>query len=236
MRTDDSPQETSEGLDRDMSLLYYSRMRFIHQLLPLLHASPLPAHVLSIYAAGFEAKLFQDDLSLRKPEHYSFANCRSHVVYMKTLFMEALAKQNPGHLSLVHVYPSLIITDAFGKMDVPWWLKTLLGLSLPVLQPFTEKPEVFGERVLFLASPHFPAQESKDPGDKSSDTDGSVATGSDGVRGSGAYAVDNRGDPIPAAKAQKAYQNLRAEGLPSKVYEHTMQAFRDIETKGVFTG
>lgn len=35
-----------------MALMYYSRMRFVVDLLPLLLESKLPAHVVSIYAAG----------------------------------------------------------------------------------------------------------------------------------------------------------------------------------------
>ena len=217
-------------------------MRFINQLLPLLQASSLPAHVISVYGAGLEAKLFQDDLSLREPGHYSFANCRSHVVYMKTLFMEALAKENPGRLSLVHVFPGLIITEAFDKLQIPKWAQMLVNLSLPVFRPFTVAPKVFGERVLFLASSRFPASqktenggELKRPGDVSTSEDAAVAVSSDGIRGGGAYAVNQVCETIPASKSRKAYEHVRAGGLSAKVWEHTMKAFSDIEAKGKFT-
>lgn len=57
-----------------MSMHYFSRARFIFQLLPLLQSSTLLSHVVSVFAAGNEAKLISDDLSLRKPGNYNFAN------------------------------------------------------------------------------------------------------------------------------------------------------------------
>jgi hypothetical protein len=86
-----------------MSLLYYSRMRFITKLEPLLLASKLPSHVISVYAAGHKGKLFKDDFSLRDPKHY-FANARSDVTFMTTVFMESLAERHKGQMSLVHIF------------------------------------------------------------------------------------------------------------------------------------
>jgi hypothetical protein len=45
------PAETKEGLDKTMSMLYYSRMRFAINLMPLLRASEA-AHVISVFGAG----------------------------------------------------------------------------------------------------------------------------------------------------------------------------------------
>lgn len=70
-----------------MSSLYYSRMRFIMQLLPLLLASPLPAHVVSVFGPGRDDEIFPDDLSLRDPKRYGFMNMGSHVAYMTTVFL-----------------------------------------------------------------------------------------------------------------------------------------------------
>lgn len=91
--------DTREGLDESLSLLYYSRMRFATQLLPLLLASPRPAHIISIYAAGKETTLTSSDLSLRDPKNYTLSNVRSHAVIMKTFFMESLIERHPGKLS-----------------------------------------------------------------------------------------------------------------------------------------
>ena len=59
------PADTTEGLDQTMSLMYYSRLRAVLNLVPLLTKSALPAAVVSVYAAGMEGKLYPDDLSLR---------------------------------------------------------------------------------------------------------------------------------------------------------------------------
>lgn len=96
-------------------------MRFATQLLPLLLSSERGAHITSIYAAGMEAALFPDDLSLRS--NYGFANLRSHAVYMKTLFMETLTQKHAGKLSFVHLFPGLVITPAFWDEAYPSWFR-----------------------------------------------------------------------------------------------------------------
>ncbi|KAJ8608072.1 hypothetical protein MRB53_039907 [Persea americana] len=88
-------------------------MRCILQLKPLLLASPGKATVVSVYAGGNEATLFPEDLSLRDPKHFSFANCRSHCVYMKTMMFERLAKENPDKLSLSHLFPGIVISPGY---------------------------------------------------------------------------------------------------------------------------
>ncbi|MCJ1380168.1 hypothetical protein MMC17_003271 [Xylographa soralifera] len=232
--------ETKEGLDMNMSLLYYSRMRFIMKLLPLLLASPLPAHVVSVYAAGNEGKINPEDLSLRAPQQYGQANMRSHNTYMTTLFMEQLAERHPGHLSLVHIFPGLVFTDAFHNAGLPTWFKFAFGLAAPFVRPFTVPLEENGQRILFLASPRYPARqaiksETTADHNKANANNGAVeiAVGTDGNRGSGAYACDPNGETIPL---KQTYKKLREEGLAGKVWDHTMKAFDDIEAGGVFTG
>ena len=232
--------DTKEGLDMNMSLLYYSRMRFIVKLLPLLLASPLPAHVVSVYAAGKEGKILPEDLSLRTPQQYGVANLRSHVTHMTTFFMEKLAEQNPGHLSLTHIYPGLVFTEAFSSAGLPTWFKVAFRLSAPFVRPLTVPLEENGQRTLFLATPRYPARQVvKSEGtadrDEASANNGAIeiAVGTDGNRGSGAYACDPNGETIPL---KATYKKLRKEGLAGKVWDHTMKAFSDIEAGGVFTG
>lgn len=232
--------ETKEGLDTLMSLLYYSRMRFIANLLPLLLASPLPAHVVSVYAAGKEGKLFPNDLSLRDPKHYGLANARSHVTYMTTFFMETLAERHRGRLSLVHVFPGLVMTPGFDNDRLPTWFKLMWrwGAAPIVRAFFSVPPRECGERILFLATPRFPARgtgtATKDGGAAATEGDAGVAVGTDGKRGSGAYAVDWDGEIIPTT--EKAYGKVREGGMARKVWEHTMGAFEEVEAGNVFTG
>ncbi len=96
--------------------------------------------------------------------------------------------------------------------------------------------EECGQRVVFLASPRYPAMmTSGGGGNGTAEVDGvgdlKVATGSDGKVGSGAYMVNWNGETIPV---EKAYKGLEA-GMAQKVWEHTMSAFEVIEKGGVFT-
>ncbi|KAI9790326.1 MAG: hypothetical protein M1835_001049 [Candelina submexicana] len=230
--------DTPEGLDTSISLLYYSRMRFVIKLLPLLLASKLPAHIVSIFAAGKESNTFPEDLSLRDPKHYGAANARSHVVHMTTFFMENLAKQYRGRLSLTHAFPGLVITEAFNDARLPAWFRIVWRIASPIARLFALSGEEIGERILFLASPRYPARQ-EPSGDvkyaQASATGGKagVAMGTDGNPGSGAYAVNWDGEPISTAKA---YKRVRAEGLSEKVWDHTMKAFEEIEAGRTFKG
>lgn len=220
-----------------MSLLYYSRMRLITQLLPLLLASPLPAHAISVYAAGMEAKYFPTDLSLRDPNHYSFMNCRSHAVYMKTSFMETLARQYPERLSLAHYFPGLVETEGIYLPTMPKVVRfgwTILG---PLLRFFCVPQGESGERVLFLATSRYPARKRVDHADPDAKLpagkdETAVATGTDGESGSGAYALNWDDEPV---KKSKAYANMTENDLAGKVWDHTMAAFAAIEAGKAFT-
>ena len=213
-----------------MSMHYYSRARFTFQLLPLLQSSTLPAHVVSVFAAGNEAKLISDDLSLRKPGNYTFANARSHCTFMTTEFLEHLAIQNPGKLSLVNLFPGLIITPAFNSPDYPMWFKMAWFIASPFAKMIAVTPEEAGQRVLFMATDRFPTK-SADQSEKSSTE---VATGTDGTVGSGAYACNNDGEPTPDSKRAKAYKGVERDKFSKAVWAHTMKAFDAAAAGGVF--
>lgn len=213
-----------------MSLYYYGRMRFITNLLPLLTASSLPAHCISVYAAGKEGKLLTDDLSLRKPSNHTMLNLRSHMTFMTQFFMEELAKQYPGKLSLENYFPGLVLTDAFNTGKMPLWFTILWRVVLQHLgRLFAVPHEESGERVLFLASSRYPARDgnttTKANGDKRE-----VAMGSDGVLGGGAYSCNWNDD---ANAIEEVYKNHR-NGTAQLVWDHTMKAFSEIEAGRAF--
>lgn len=233
-------EETSEGLDHCFSLLYYSRMRFVHNLLALLtNRTPPedPAHVISIYAGGMEksGKLFLDDLSLRDPKHFSFSNTRVHTVHLKAMFFERLARENPGTLSLVHVFPGLVITPAFYKPEYKWYFKLAVILLGPLVKVTVAVPlEETGQRMLFLASPRYPARQ-KDgqaaPGSTVSELP--IAVANDGRVGGGSYSTKE--DNETCKNMDTAYADLRKNGFPDQAWDHTMKAFETIETGKRFT-
>lgn len=212
-----------------MSLLYYSRIRFITRLSPLLTTSTHPSHIISVYAAGAEKMgiFHPSDLSLRgtNPKTYSFANCRTNVVYMTTMMFEYLAQQHRGKMALLHVWPGIVITPAYKADYHPWWFRILLTLAIPFLRLVAVSPEEIGQRMLFCAdSDRFPAAEEEGKG---------AIEATDGTVGGGAYAIKYTGED---AKVQKYYEKLREEGFGEKVVEHTMEAFTVIEEGKRFEG
>ena len=210
-----------------MSLMYYSRMRFILQLLPLLLASSLPAHVVSVFGPGRDTKIFLDDLSLRDPKHYSFYNMGCHVAYLTTMFLENLAARHPGQLSLSHYYPALVLHDGFFNERLPSWIKWAFTIFMPLMRLVAVPQAESGERVVYHTSPRFPPRSSNAVEDKPK-TIGNieVATSSDGVVGGGAYRTNWNGEMVPLTKG---YKKLRENGFYEKVWNHTMKAFEDIE-------
>jgi NAD(P)-dependent dehydrogenase (short-subunit alcohol dehydrogenase family) len=57
-------KDTSEGLDPSMTTRYYSRLRVIQKLLPLLNNAQSP-RIISVLAGGMEGPLKESDLDLR---------------------------------------------------------------------------------------------------------------------------------------------------------------------------
>jgi hypothetical protein len=209
--------------------MYYSRMRAITKLLPLLLKSSLPARVVSVYAAGMEAKLYPEDLSLRDPKRYSYSQARSHMVYMHTLFMEALAKQNRGSLSLIHIFPGLVLGPGFYNLDNPAWLRLLWRwVFVPLFGRLVTVPaKESGERMVFLASPRYaPRKMTK------SDATNGLSLGTDGKYGTGAYSLTWNGESNYNAKA---YTKINKDDMRQKVWDHTTKAFAAIEAGAVFT-
>ena len=210
-----------------MSLIYYSRIRFIIKLMPLLLAAPQSAHVVSVYAAGLEAKLFREDLSLRNPKHYSQINVRSHNAYMTTMAFEHLAKQYQ-QLSFVHVFPGIVVTPSYTDPGFPLWFKLLWRLFGPLVRRFQAISEQdSGSRTCFLGTSRFASQQ----GPNSPTKTAGVAKGTNGTVGSGAYAVGADSETV-TSKADLA--TLRKEGFEGVIWEHTMKVFNDIEAGRVF--
>ena len=218
------------------SLLYYSRMRFIVQLLPLLTTSPLQGRVVSVFAPGNEAKLFKDDLALRKPENFGFANFNSHTAFMTTFFFEKLAAANQGKLSLSHCFPGIVETPALTGDGIPTSFRPIWAAATPLVKLASTSPKEVGDRILFNTSPCFPARSSgakreiNTPG-KSEKV--KVATSSDSVLGGGCYRNNAKSESVPLGKP---YNSIRVNEMREKVWDHTMNVFENISTKGHFFG
>ncbi len=148
---------------------------------------------------------------------------------MTTFFFESLAKKYEGKLSLIHYFPGLVLTDAFGSAGIPAWLKLVFWVTWPLMKWLSVPLNESGERVVFLAaSGKFPARGSTETGAAG----GEVEISSDGVLGGGAYRADWNGKLIPI---KKNYAQLREERWEEKIWEHTNKAFEVIEKGDVFT-
>ncbi|KAK6439427.1 hypothetical protein LTR95_004375 [Oleoguttula sp. CCFEE 5521] len=235
-------KDTSEGIDTSQSLLLFSRLRFIHSLSPLLPAPPTTSsatlsptatatRIVSVYAAGYETAagtFFPEDLSLRQPGHFSFTNSRAAVVHMKTLLFEHFAqKQYEGRVSCIHVDPGMVITPSYTSTTNPWWFKVIYFFAAPFLKAFiaTSEDEIGHRVVYFATSGQYAAQRQG--------VDGEVVMGTDGVKGSGAYASRSNGKVFDV---KQNYEKFRREGLGGKIVEYTETMLREIGEGRKFTG
>lgn len=219
-----------------MALLYYSRMRFITRTLPLLLASSFPAHVVSIFGPGRENKFVSTDLTLRSPENYGFNAVGSHVAYLTTFFMEHLAAQNPGKLSLVHYFPGLVNGEGFQDPEFPFWFRAIFKYGGPIFNLFPNylAGEESGQRTLFNTSPRFPARSANGtPAPSSSVNSIEIAESSDGIVGGGAYR-SNYNNEVVALPQQ--YQKLREEGWLNGSVDHTLKVWEEITANNVYRG
>ena len=218
-----------------MCLRYYSRMRFVHNLLPLLLQADKP-RVISIFAAGHESTLYADDLSLRSPQHYGLFTGISHVCFMTTFFFESVVQQNPN-LSCLHVFPGLVKTTEFENGLFPWWLKWFFRwIMLPLVTPFCIPLAKCGQLQLeniqsarFMSSEQYDAAVVKAAKDK---VDAAVSV--DGRPGSGVYAVDWNGEVT--RKCEAIYEKWRKKDMRQAVWDHTIDAFKSVEEGRVFEG
>ncbi|CAI7617524.1 unnamed protein product [Penicillium bialowiezense] len=215
--------ETDEGLDKKLSLHYYSRMRFLYNLLPqLTNAANAPgptpgqrslSSVLSVLDARGNAPLVLNDLSLK--ENYSLRNCANHAITMTSLSMEELAASHPS-TSFIHTYPGLVKTSLV--RDNGALMKMALNAMFLLLTPMNVPLEECGERTLYAGTNPIFSPRGSNSGDD-------VATGSDGVQGSGSYLV---GSDSATVSNQKVLEGYRADGTRVSVWKHTLDVFKGI--------
>ncbi|KAJ5725558.1 short-chain dehydrogenases/reductase [Penicillium malachiteum] len=116
--------ETDSGIDQNHMLRYYSRMRFIVNLLPALQASR-NSRVISILAAGKEIMIEEDNLDLEK---FSLSAGNGYPASMTSLAFEKLAAQNPS-ISFLHVFPGIMATPLM-KTSVGFLMGAVIGFLL----------------------------------------------------------------------------------------------------------
>jgi hypothetical protein len=216
--------ETSEGLDKKFALHYYTRMRFINQLQPLLNAAATASTLSRVVAVldpqpGLRMTPKWTDMSLKTS--FSLKNCMIHASAMTNLAFSGLASKYPG-ISYVHAYPHVVDTgagrDAFGAFEpiakpIMWLIRTAMEV----------KPVESGERHLYAStSPIFAPK-------AVSESVKEAAIGGDAVKGSGSYLLYWNGDVLGDKAAAK---RMREEGREKEVLDHTEEVFKKICEEG----
>lgn len=216
--------ETKEGLDRKMTVNYYSRMRFIFNLMPQLTAASEVkelSRVITVFAAGSEGEVRLDDLDLR--HNFTLHACLAHCAVMSDFMVEELAKHYPG-TSFSHSYPGTVKTGIAKELAGP--ARLVVKLLYAVMSPWIINVAESGERHFFqMTSNCYPP--AGRPGSGIKIPEGmSVICGSNGEAGSGAYLLDWDGR---ATGEDKLLQKYREMNLGKTVWDHTLKMFEQAE-------
>jgi hypothetical protein len=216
--------ETSEGLDFIMSLAYYSRTRFIVNLLPLLQQATALRRVITVLAATKEGPVDTTDIPARK---VSMLAQRGHLTSIVTLSLETLAKKAP-EVTFIHNFPGSVKTNLIrGGEGAAVATMTVFFKVFGSLIYMSE--DECGERHVFLAtSARFPAGTNGDAAAGVPLARGvTVARGTDGITGSGTYSIDSKGESA-GDKVVALFAKLRKDGVPEKAWKHTEDEFNRI--------
>ncbi|KAA8652847.1 hypothetical protein EYZ11_003323 [Aspergillus tanneri] len=203
--------ETSEKLHLLASLNYYSRLRFMTRLLPLLTQAAFLRRVVTVGGGGLEGPLDSSDFSaLRVPDE----QLRGHLCTMITLGVEAVARSAP-EVAFIHNYP--------GGVDTPLARRQQY---VAVSEAELMSPEESGERQLYLVTSarYAPLQGTES---MLSVNGAGRATGTTGEIGSGMYSVGWDGEST-SSETLAFLAGLRETGIAEQVWEHTKGEFMRI--------
>ncbi|KAF3232027.1 hypothetical protein TWF191_004003 [Orbilia oligospora] len=221
--------DTPDGLNFMAAISYFSHMKFVINLLPLLKASAANGHfsrVIRILAGGMEWGMNPNDLEMSKS--YFFTS-RLHHVTSTTVALDYLAKENP-EISFIHASAGSVKTEG---QDMPgvfgFLVRTVLWVAGRwILIPADES----GERNLFNATSEiYPASKNAEEviallGGEGKGEGEEVAVGLDGVKGSGCYTIHANGT---AKSGKKVLLEYRETGFREKFWEHTLSVYKRIE-------
>ncbi|KAI1357356.1 hypothetical protein F5Y08DRAFT_324480 [Xylaria arbuscula] len=216
---------TPESLHYPTALTYYSRIRFVVNLLPQLRQSSNLRRVVTVFAGGKEGKVFTDDL---QGSQLGIASFRGHLTSMITLAFHTLSQQAP-EVSFIHVYPGFVKTDLARELGgvTAAVAKILLKPIMAVLHIPIEET---GERQAYLAtSARFPPADSQ-----VGDADGvalgqgnNVAVGVNGELGGGVYSIDYEGEGTSQG-VQKLIQGYIKDQTVDVVWKDMEEVFKRV--------
>ncbi|KAG6827009.1 hypothetical protein H0H92_013593 [Tricholoma furcatifolium] len=139
--------ESDEGLDKKLAVHYYSRWKFINNLLPALRRAQEAGEdskVLSVLATGKGGEIDLDDLGLKKT--FSPANCAAAAPTYNDLMLQEFSARNPG-IAFAHAYPGIVRTPLYSSADTAM-LRGVLKVTMAAVYPFSTSLQETGEYML----------------------------------------------------------------------------------------
>ncbi|KAI1119921.1 hypothetical protein F5Y10DRAFT_145869 [Nemania abortiva] len=212
-----SGRQTEEGLNYPTALVYYSRMRFIVNLLPQLRQASSLRRAITVAAGGKEGQIYPNDFQANNLNALSF---RGHMTSMITLALENLAKQAP-EVSFIHSYPGFVKTNLSRELTSIW--ATIAKIIFAPIMALLHIPiEETGERQAYFAtSARFPPRsEQRDADGVPLGEDVDIAVGADGKTGGGVYSIDYEAEGT-SERVQQVIKSYTDDGMAEKVWKHT---------------
>ncbi|KFY80259.1 hypothetical protein V498_08826 [Pseudogymnoascus sp. VKM F-4517 (FW-2822)] len=194
--------DTKEGIETSFSISYYSRMRLIQNLLPLLRKSTRP-RVLTLLNGGKEKPMFEDDIGLEK--RWSAEAVIAHTTTMTSLALEHLSKDDE-RITFLHVFPGLVNSGNFIRVNAAesagvFWrvmLTVFCRMITAVQLIFGITPEECGGRQAYhLTSGQF---------------------------GPGAWRIGNSSEAV-SAHVGGVFETYRDDGWSEMIWKHTTAVF-----------
>ncbi|KAG6815233.1 hypothetical protein H0H93_010493 [Arthromyces matolae] len=139
--------ESEEGIDRKLAVHYYSRWKFIHDLLPSLRMaqeSGEESKVLTVLAAGKGGEIDLEDLGLKNS--FTPFNARAASVTYTDLMIQEFSARNPD-ITFVHAYPGFVRTPLYSSADTAMF-RGILSVMMTLVRPFSTSSAETGEYML----------------------------------------------------------------------------------------
>lgn len=196
------------------SLKHHSRARFILNLLPLLKSATGIRRVINILSGSKEGPVNLGDLQGWKVKGTDIVKQRGHSSSILTLILAHFAQQAPT-VSFIHDFPGGVKSGiARGTTGLLSGAMSIINFLGPLLY-IPEKES--GERHLFyITSARYKAKEGLE--DSVPLPEGVlVASGIDGVEGSGLYSADQKNENA-GPEVEELLGRLMKEGLVEKIW------------------
>ncbi|KAF7881503.1 hypothetical protein EAF00_011872 [Botryotinia globosa] len=207
------PQYTKEGLEITFALSYYTRMRLLTNLLPLLRCSPRPRG-LSVLNAGQELKMQDEDIGLQTPENFGPRVAINHSTTMMTLGLEYLSQSDANqNITVIHSLPGLVASDNFSRLAAT----DSFGLLGKLLVPFIGTFFSVMQKIFGISTADCGARQA-------------FLLTSDRFERGKTWRIDDKSEVITSSNDALEYH--REKGWREKVFEHTLQVFEKATSTG----